>query len=886
MRKRTLKDKLVVLATGTALVASTLFTGLGSPIFAETVNEELIQQEESFSVVTLEIPNEAAAKKIRELEIDFDHGIHEHNGVWEVEAVVTPSEVKLLEKLGIKVTETLMTEQVWEKRVDERNRTVQRNAGLAAQEETMQILRANHYTNQSATFLYVEAKSSVGEVAGTVLTARWTENGVEKSATLAKRSDYGAYLYHYLELPITGIPSTVTIVSNKGATGTSNVTEWLGGERPEPGEHYVTGFVDHYMTPAEMNAKMDQLAAEFPELVEIVVMPNKSNGYRRHAQALMGTLTNASVSVTSKAWGHEGGNGVEVSFVNPNAANRTINVIKTDKKIVVQLATDSSGKITSTAKQVVDALNKDASDLVSATTYRGNSGTGVVGALTAKLTDGLKAPAEVSREPMTVRAFRIGKVRDGSKPGVLGYSQEHAREWVTPLVSMESAERLLRNYAHDEETRKLVDNLDIFIVPTVNPDGANYSVYDYNMQRRNMTNHCGPEGSSDYNARNSWGVDLNRNHSIGSLFDGFIGASTSCTSDTFAGPSENSEPEAKNLVWLADQFDNLKFSMNIHSHGGYFMWSPGAYDANRVMLPRPTAGEEAFYWKASEHILKVIQDHRGTVIQPTRTGPIPDVLYSAAGNSADYLWYAKGIYAWNFEVGAPLWNGRSWVSVGFQPVYTEGHEEAMEFANGFIGMLEVALEQAGDKTNPESKAVPGSGRYAKPVEVDIETSEPATVYYTLDGSRPTFDSAKIQLSGIREGAEKLKIDATTTIKYFSVDAARNVENNYDPKGKDNNYNSVTLTIGGDQTKEPGAADLIALVNRFDKEGGFTNTPAVRQLTTHLSALEVYEKQGATEKILKHLGTFKTLLDSQKKTGVISEKAYNSILAYADYLTVK
>ncbi len=882
-----MKNKLLVLTTSTAIVASTLFASLGSPIFAETAKGELIPQEESFSVVSLEIPNEAAAEKIRELEIDFDHGIHEHDGVWEVEAVVTPSEVKMLEKNGIKVAETLMTEQVWQKRVNERNTTVQRNAMLAAEEETLQVLRANHYTNQSATFLYLEAKSSLGDVAGTVLTAKWMENGVEKSAALAKRSDYGAYLYHYLELPITGIPSTVTIVSNKGAAAaTSNVTEWLGGGKPEPGEHYVSGFVDHYMTPAEMNAKMDQLAAEFPEILEIVEMPNKTNGYRRNAQALMGTVTNSSVSVTSKAWGHEGGNDIEVSFVNPNAANRNLNVIKTGKKIVVQLATDSSGKITSTAKQVVDALNKDASNLVTATTYRGNVGNGVVGVLSAKLTDGLKAPANVSREPMTVRAFRIGKVRDGSKPGVLGYSQEHAREWVTPLVSMESAERLLRNYATDPGTKKLVDNLDIFIVPTVNPDGANYTFYDYNMQRRNMTNHCGPEGASDFNSRNSWGVDLNRNHSIGSVFDGYIGASTSCTSDTFAGPSINSEPEAKNLVWLADNFDNLKFSMNIHSNGGYFMWSPGAYDAKRVTLTRPTAGEEAFYWKASDHILKTIQDHRGTVIQPTRTGPIPDVLYSAAGNSADYFWYKKGIYAWNFEVGAPLWNGKGWVSVGFQPTYAEGHEEAMEFANGFIGMLEVALDQAGDKTNPESKAVPGSGRYAKSVKVDIETSEPATVYYTLDGSRPTFDSAKIQLAGIREGAEKLKIDATTTIKFFSVDTAGNVENNYNPKGKDNNYNSVTLTIGGDQTKEPGASDLIALVERFNKEGGFSNSLAVRQLTTHLSALEVYEKQKATDKIAKHLETFKTLLDSQKKTGVISEKAYNSILAYADYLTVK
>src|SRR3712207_7997976 len=42
------------------------------------------------------------------------------------------------------------------------------------------------------------------------------------------------------------------------------------------------------------------------------------------------------------------------------------------------------------------------------------------------------------------------------------------------------------------------------------------------------------------------------------LFDGFIGASHSCTSDTYVGPSEASEPEIKNEFWIADTFKNIK----------------------------------------------------------------------------------------------------------------------------------------------------------------------------------------------------------------------------------------------------------------------------------------------------------------------------------------
>lgn len=787
----------MVMTAMTGLGFTTLYPGFATKTHASGLPGQPLPKEESVSVVQLEVPNQQAKDKLLELGIDLTHRASERNGILEVDAVVTPTEIAMLKTFGIKVKDTLITEKEWNARTAERQAAVQQEASLAAAEDTVKILRANHYTNQAETFLYIEAKTSAGAAASTALTATWTENGVEKSATLDRFVDLNQYMYHWLEIPVSSIPKSVKITSNLGGSATSAVTEWLGADKPgNPKKHYVKDFVDHYMTPAELYERANKLAKEFPDLVEIIDMPNKTNGYRRLAQATLGTTTNSSVVVTSNAWGHAGGNDVSVEFRNPGTNNAPLKVSVEGKKILVDLGTDSSGTATSTAKQVVDALNSEAKQLVSATTYRGSAGNGTVSPASAKLTDGLKAPESVSRDPFTVKAIRIGKHRDGSKPGVLGYAQEHAREWVTPLVTIETAERLLRNYAHDGETKRLVDNLDIFLVPTVNPDGANYSFYDYNMQRKNMTNHCGPT-ESDPGYRNSWGVDLNRNHSVGSAFDGFIGASTTqCRSTTYAGPAENSEPEAKNIVWLADKFSNIKFAMNIHSYGGYFMWSPGAYDANRTTLPRPTAGEEAFYWAASDTILNDIQDYRGTVILPSRTGPVPDVLYSAAGNSADYLWYAKGIYAWDFEVGADLWNKEKqrWDAVGFQPAFNEGHEEAMEFANGLIGMIKVAYNNSKDHQPPSSKAVPGNGKFSGPVDVSFETSEAATIYYTLDGSRPTFESAKIKLSGIRENAEALKVDKTTTINWFAVDAAGNIEKNYNPLSKGNNFNSVTVTI--------------------------------------------------------------------------------------------
>ena len=87
--------------------------------------------------------------------------------------------------------------------------------------------------------------------------------------------------------------------------------------------------------------------------------------------------------------------------------------------------------------------------------------------------------AHVQRGPFEYKVMRIGKRRDGSKVGVFLYCQQHAREWATPLTCLETAEQLLRNYATDKRTRELVDNLDIFILPSSNPDGAHFSMHNF-----------------------------------------------------------------------------------------------------------------------------------------------------------------------------------------------------------------------------------------------------------------------------------------------------------------------------------------------------------------------------------------------------------------------
>jgi hypothetical protein len=496
-------------------------------------------------------------------------------------------------------------------------------------------------------------------------------------------------------------PARIRIGTNLGDVVEAPVETWLGGGLPPMGDTYDIDFTSRYMDPTEVYGRFEELAAEFPNISELITLPNKTNGYQRRAQATMasnatqpgntpaGSQQAGAVVLTSRAWGHEGGNDIGAEFRAPAAPDSPLMVSRDGNEIVVSLATNATGAPSSTGQQVVDAINAHAgaSQLVAANVFTRVSqgitpGAGIVQPRTrVQLSDFLTTAtnAHVPRGPFEYQVMRIGKKRDGSKVGVFLYCQQHAREWATPLTCLETAEQLLRNYAINPKVQDLVNNLDIFILPSSNPDGSHFSIHNFGQQRRNMTNHCvvggketdDPFGSNfwqarispangqpytaiDPAARNAWGVDLNRNNTFGTLFDGYIGASHSCTSDVYAGPSEASEPEIRNELWVADTFKNIKFSNNIHSFGGYFMWAPGTYlpDRGEGDALHANIGVEKYFFEAGDRILNRIKEHRNTVILPERTGPIADVLYSAGGNSADEHWYVRGTIAYSFETGA------------------------------------------------------------------------------------------------------------------------------------------------------------------------------------------------------------------------------------------
>jgi hypothetical protein len=825
--------------------------------------------DDGVSEVQFKLPNRAAVDTLNTMGADLAENVTPGpDGSVYVEAIVTPDQKAQYAALGFQPIRTVADESTWKQATDAADAADRaqadafrnlragkavanaRSKSLAASaSDTVNVGRADYFQNYAGRFISIEAHTSDGGVddrgryAGPAMTAEWLDGSgaSQGSGTLSAFVDDGVYLYHRMLFRVGAVgdggtmPPTVRVASADGGVDTLAVKQWTSTDGTSSPVGFIDDFNDNYVDPQQAYQRISDLAAQYPNIAQVYDLPNKTNGYQRKSQAIVGTATpydprldsqssagtvsnsgadpdtGKAVVVTSRLYGQDGGNAESIAIADPaGAPNQALSVSVSGNDITVDPATGAAGNVTSTSQQVADAINANAAasnlvyaEILTSTSSRGsgvavNAGHGVV-APTAKtmLSDFLKAPATYPRGPQTVKMLRIGAHRDGSKTGVFIYCQEHAREWATPLVCLETAQRLLVNYATDPETKRLVDNLDIFIIPTINADGAAFSRYDFTMQRKNMFDYCaGGDLATGPNGRNSWGVDINRNFSVGSLFDGYEGASTTCTSEVFAGTGEFSEPESRNEQYVQSTYPNIKFAMNVHSSGGYFMWPPGAYKTDdRVLLPYASPGTNQYFEQTARTVLDRIKSYRGTVVMPARTGPVADVLYSAAGNSADEAYYTHGIIGYDFEIGAQRFTpqdagtdpGRL-SDPGFTPPFAnEGHDEGMEFANGNYALLGAALDYENDTTPPTVTPVSSTGSDISPssYSVTFDQSEAADIWYTTDGSTPTESSAHYGPNLTRGQPVPIPIVGTTTLRWLAKDFKGNVSTG-----------SKTFSVGG------------------------------------------------------------------------------------------
>ena len=170
------------------------------------------------------------------------------------------------------------------------------------------------------------------------------------------------------------------------------------------------------------------------------------------------------------------------------------------------------------------------------------------------------------------RAIHALKLANGSGPhrrGVLFIGGVHARELVNPDALIALATRICQSYTGNTDivlggktypaatVKLIVDTMDVFMLPLVNPDGRTHvqAPSGYAWWRKNRRVNAGSS---------CLGVDLNRNFEF--LHSSGIGTSADPCSDVFRGPAAFSEPETRNVRWMLDTYPNIRGIVDVHSY--------------------------------------------------------------------------------------------------------------------------------------------------------------------------------------------------------------------------------------------------------------------------------------------------------------------------------
>ncbi|PYP15839.1 MAG: peptidase M14 [Gemmatimonadetes bacterium] len=328
----------------------------------------------------------------------------------------------------------------------------------------------------------------------------------------------------------------------------------------------------------------------------------------------------------------------------------------------------------------------------------------------------------VTWERRRCHAFRIGKGNGRSRPAVCFIGGVHGREWGGPDILIYFAVRLLRAYRDREGfrlgkkrvspalVRRLVETMDIVVLPQVNPDGRAFSMDRHPFWRKNRR--PAPRGQGF----RSIGVDLNRNFPFLWRFDRHFAQGTVESThkpgdyETYVGPRPASEPETRNVMWLLDRFPNIRYYVDLHSYGETILHSWGS-DDDQSKDPRMNFRNTTYDGKRgrilddvySEYIPATDKNdavqmgrHMAAAIRLVR-GREYEVkqsvgLYPTAGASDDYAYSRhwvdpkKGrLIAFTIE-----W-GRSHASTPFHPPYPEMRKVMREVSAGLLALCLRAL---------------------------------------------------------------------------------------------------------------------------------------------------------------------------------------------------
>lgn len=237
-----------------------------------------------------------------------------------------------------------------------------------------------------------------------------------------------------------------------------------------------------------------------------------------------------------------------------------------------------------------------------------------------------------SYEGKVIKAIKItgNKTNDANKKSFWMDGGIHAREWITTAVVNYMLGHTLEGYGQDAEITSIVDKLNIYYAPILNPDGYQVTWAADRMWRKTAKPNPGyPASCAGTDPNRNWDFHWNE-----------AGSSSNPCSESYAGAAPADNPEVAAIQKYICSGDNFLSYINFHSYSQLWM-EPWGYTYN----PSPDADVQIAGGAAAVAALTAVHGTRYT------NGPIAKVIYQASGSSADYAYgTCKVLFSYGVEL--------------------------------------------------------------------------------------------------------------------------------------------------------------------------------------------------------------------------------------------
>jgi hypothetical protein len=316
----------------------------------------------------------------------------------------------------------------------------------------------------------------------------------------------------------------------------------------------------------------------------------------------------------------------------------------------------------------------------------------------------------------------------GSKPGIFVFGCQHAREWISVMATVYSADQFVRNYSTDTAVQRLLANFEFYFVPISNPDGYMHTWSFNRLWRKNRRD----------NGDGTFGVDLNRNW--GFQWGG-PGSSGTTNNDTYRGTAAFSEPCSTALRNFITSHPNIVFTLDLHAYSQIIL-EPFGYD---LSLPSDT--------RAFTQMSAVIQSAMNSPAGMLYTaGETYRVIYPASGGSHDWFAGSRGGFGYSFELRDTGSTGFLLPAAQIVPASVEAYTGVAAAADWMIGNAFAASFPAGRPAWLQA----GSGstvqvQFARGLTtIGDPAAHPPTVYTRIGRNGP-FTASALTIAGADEG---------------------------------------------------------------------------------------------------------------------------------------